>query len=150
MQTIIKIEMNEGKIDFDDEGESSDAGEKGWTDPEKRALFGLLLELGTPLTSDGRSNYMELRERMKTIIKDFDRTVGQLEKMAAKIRWNCQELLTESSGKAKEETQSHDKFSITFEMANKFSKHMNMLNFIRKTILATDNELYNASTEELA
>ena len=34
--------------------------------------------MGTPLTVDGRSNYMELRERMKSIVKDFDKTVGQL------------------------------------------------------------------------
>ena len=34
-------------------------------------------------------------------------------------------------------------------MANKFNKHMNMLSFIRKTILATDAELFNTSIQDL-
>lgn len=31
MQTIMRIEQNEGKIDFDDDGEESEP-DKGWTD----------------------------------------------------------------------------------------------------------------------
>lgn len=91
---------------------------------------------------------MELREKMKSMVKEFDRTVGQLEKMAAKIRWNCQELLTDNT-KPKEDIANPEKFIITLDMATRFSKNTNMLSFIRKTILANDAEIFNASVEDL-
>jgi hypothetical protein len=53
-------------------------------------LFKLLTDFGIPLTADGRSNWMEIRERMKSLVKDFTKNIGQIEKMVSKIRFNCQ------------------------------------------------------------
>jgi hypothetical protein len=58
-------------------------------------LFKLLTDFGIPLTADGRSNWTDIRDRMKGLVKDFTKNIGQIEKMVSKIRFNCQEILPE-------------------------------------------------------
>lgn len=66
-----------------------------WSDVEKKILFKLLTDFGIPLTVDGRSNWVEIRERMKGLVKEFTKNIGQIEKMVSKIRLTCQEILPE-------------------------------------------------------
>lgn len=44
---------------------SSDDEEKGWSVEEKEILFSYLMDNGVPLNNDGRSNWVEIREKMK-------------------------------------------------------------------------------------
>ncbi|KAL4474706.1 hypothetical protein ABPG72_002299 [Tetrahymena utriculariae] len=64
IQTILKSEEDKGKIDFDMSA-SSDDEEKGWSVDEKEILFNYLMDNGVPLNNDGRSNWVEIREKMK-------------------------------------------------------------------------------------
>lgn len=56
IQTIIKNEEDNGRIDFD-QSVTSDNDERGWSVQEKQVLFKYLLDLGVPLNIDGRSNW---------------------------------------------------------------------------------------------
>jgi hypothetical protein len=51
---------------------------RNWSESEKRILFKLLTDFGVPLTADGRSNWVEIRERMKGLVKDFTKNIGQI------------------------------------------------------------------------
>ena len=53
--------------------------------------------------------------------------------MVSRLRWNCQELISDE--KAKDEVQGSGSFKITFEMASKFIKNINILEFVRRSIM---------------
>jgi hypothetical protein len=76
------FEDNKGKIDFEAEASSTDE-EKGWSRAEKQELFNYLLNNGVPLTSEGRSNWVEIREAIKTnpTFAHFDKSISQVEKI---------------------------------------------------------------------
>jgi hypothetical protein len=53
--------------------------------------------------------------------------------MVSRLRWNCQEIISDE--KMKEEPQGSGAFKISFEMAAKFSKNINLLYFVRRSIM---------------
>ena len=46
------------------------------------------MDMGVPLNSDGRSNWIEIREfiRGKSGFENFDKSISQIEKMVQKLR----------------------------------------------------------------
>jgi len=46
-------------------------------------LFYYLLNFGVPLNSEGRQNWVEIREQMKSLpnFEAFDKSISQIEKM---------------------------------------------------------------------
>lgn len=77
INTIVKIQQNQGEIDFEDEAESEE-DEKSWTDTEKKVLFSIVSEYGVPIGTDNKSNWAELRERVKNHVKEFSKTPSQV------------------------------------------------------------------------
>lgn len=71
----MKSEEDKGKIDFDLSA-SSDEEEKGWSLEEKNKLFAYLMDYGVPLNLDGRSNWVEIRERMKLAFLNKTETIN--------------------------------------------------------------------------
>ena len=67
------------------------------------------------------------------MIKDFTKTPSQVEKMVSRLRWNSQEILSDE--KAKDEMQGTGSFKITYDMASKFIKNINILEFVRRSIM---------------
>jgi hypothetical protein len=132
INTIVKIQQNQGEIDFEDEAESEE-DEKTWTDNEKKVLFGIACEYGVPIGSDNKSNWTELKDRVKAQVKDFNKTPSQVEKMVSRLRWNCQEIVSDE--KMRDEPQGTGSFKISYDMAAKFSKNINLLEFVRRSIL---------------
>lgn len=94
INTIVKIQQNQGEIDFEDEAESEE-DEKSWTDSEKKVLFTIACEYGVPIGADNKSNWAELKDKVKLQIKDFNKTPSQVEKMVSRLRWNCQEIVSD-------------------------------------------------------
>ena len=86
-----------------------------------------------PIGQDNKSNWAELKDKVKFQIKDFNKTPAQVEKMVSRLRWNCQEIISDE--KMKDEAQGTGSFKITYEMAAKFSKNINLLEFFRRSIL---------------
>jgi len=68
INTIVKIQQNQGEIDFEDEAESEE-DEKSWTDNEKKVLFAIVSDYGVPIGTDNKSNWSELKDRVKLQIK---------------------------------------------------------------------------------
>ena len=103
------------------------------------------------MTNDNRSNWPELKERVKHHIKDFSKSPAQVEKMVSRIRWNCQELISDE--KLKEESMipnsNPNVFKISFNEASKFCKYINILEFVRRTILTIDGESFQTFLKEL-
>lgn len=133
INTIVKIQQNQGEIDFEDEAESEE-DEKSWGDAEKRILFSIVSEFGVSIGSDCKSNWGELKDKLKVLIKDFNKTPSQIEKMVSRLRWNCQEITSDE--KLKEDmVQGSGSFKITFEMATKFIKNISILEFVRRSIM---------------
>lgn len=77
IQTIIKNEEDNGRIDFD-QSATSDNDERGWSVQEKQVLFKYLLDLGVPLNIDGRSNWQEIKEKIKKKpgFEHFDKSIS--------------------------------------------------------------------------
>ena len=96
-------------------------------------LFSIVSEFGVSIGQDAKSNWSELRDKVKVQIKEFTKTPSQVEKMVSRLRWNCQELISDE--KAKDEVQGSGSFKITFEMASKFIKNINILEFVRRSIM---------------
>lgn len=94
INTIVKIQQNQGEIDFEDEAESEE-DEKSWGDAEKRILFSIVSEFGVSIGSDCKSNWGELKDKLKVQVKDFNKTPSQIEKMVSRLRWNCQEITSD-------------------------------------------------------
>ena len=82
-------------------------------------------EYGVPIGADNKSNWAELKDKVKQQIKDFNKTPSQVEKMVSRLRWNCQEIVSDE--KMKDEPQGTGSFKISYEMAQKFSKNINLL-----------------------
>ena len=53
--------------------------------------------------------------------------------MVSRLRWNSQEITSDE--KAKDEVQGSGSFKITYEMASKFIKNINILEFVRRSIM---------------
>ena len=77
INTIVKIQQNQGEIDFEDEAESEE-DEKLWADNEKKILFNILVEFGVPVGNDNKSNWSELKDKVRVQIKDFNKTPAQV------------------------------------------------------------------------
>ena len=77
INTIVKIQQNQGEIDFEDEAESEEE-EKSWSDTEKRILFLIVSEYGVAIGQDAKSNWSELRDKVKVQIKEFTKTPSQV------------------------------------------------------------------------
>jgi hypothetical protein len=77
INTIVKIQQNQGEIDFDDEAESEE-DEKTWSDLEKKTLFNIVMEYGVPIGADNKANWVEIKDRVKNIIKDFIKSPSQV------------------------------------------------------------------------
>lgn len=58
-------------------------------------MFNLLVEYGVPVGNDFKSHWGELKDKVKNNIKDFSKTPAQVEKMVSRIRWNCQEIISD-------------------------------------------------------
>ena len=52
-------------------------------------------EYGVPIGADNKSNWAELKDKVKLQIKDFNKTPSQVEKMVSRLRWNCQEITSD-------------------------------------------------------
>lgn len=50
----------------------------------------MVLEQGVPIGSDHKSNWVDVKDRVKNLVKDFNKTPSQVEKMVSRLRWNCQ------------------------------------------------------------
>lgn len=64
------------------------------------------------LGQDCKSNWGELKDKVKSQIKEFNKTPSQVEKMVSRLRWNCQEITSDE--KLKDEAQGSGSFKITF------------------------------------
>ena len=133
----MKIQQNQGEIDFEEDAESEE-DEKSWNDAEKRLLFGIVVEYGVAIGQDGKANWGEIKDKIKSNIKDFNKTPSQVEKMVSRLRWNCQEIVSDE--KMKEESQGSGTFKISFEMATRFTKNINLLEFVRRSILLMEDD----------
>lgn len=67
-------------------------------------MFNILVEFGVPVGNDNKSNWPELKDKVRVQIKDFNKTPAQVEKMVSRIRWNCQEIISDE--KLKEENEN--------------------------------------------
>ena len=65
-----------------------------------------------PIGQDNKSNWAELKDKVKFQIKDFNKTPAQVEKMVSRLRWNCQEIISDE--KMKDEAQGTGSFKITY------------------------------------
>lgn len=54
--------------------------------------------------------------------------------MVSRLRWNCQEIVSDEKMRD-EPPQGTGSFKISYEMAAKFSKNINLLEFVRRSIL---------------
>ena len=62
--------------------------------------------------------------------------------MVSRIRWNCQEIISDEKMKDDKgmDLNPNGPFKIGYDQANKFIKNINILEFIRKSILSMDSE----------
>ncbi len=75
-----------------------------------------------------------MKDRLKGVVKEFSKSPSQVEKMVSRLRWNCQEIISDE--KLREDGGSQgSNFKISYDMAAKFSKNINILEFIRKSIV---------------
>ena len=92
----MKNQQNKGKITF--EMSSSDEEPDGWSIEAKSMFFKFLTNYGIPLSSEGRPNLIEFKEKFlkeaaNTDSFDKNKSVSQIEKIIQKIRLKCQQII---------------------------------------------------------
>jgi hypothetical protein len=92
----MKNQQNKGKITF--EMSSSDEETDGWSIEAKSMFFKFLTNYGIPLSSEGRPNLIEFKEKFlkeAANAESFDKnkSVSQIEKIIQKIRLKCQQII---------------------------------------------------------
>ena len=96
IQTIMKNQLNKDKLTF----EMSSSGDEieGWSLEIKQALFKFLQNYGMPLNTEGRTNWVEFKEKFLKVTnvdpQEMNRSIAQIEKMVQKIRMKCQQIIT--------------------------------------------------------
>lgn len=92
----MKNQLNKDKLTF----EMSSSGDEieGWSLEIKQALFKFLQNYGMPLNNEGRTNWVEFKEKFLKVTnvdpQEMNRSVAQIEKMVQKIRMKCQQIIT--------------------------------------------------------
>ena len=92
----MKNQLNKDKLTF----EMSSSGDEieGWSLDIKQALFKFLQNYGMPLNTEGRTNWVEFKEKFLKATsvdpQEMNRSVAQIEKMVQKIRMKCQQIIT--------------------------------------------------------
>ena len=114
----MKNQLNKDKLTF----EMSSSGDEieGWSLDIKQALFKFLQNYGMPLNTEGRTNWVEFKEKFLKATsvdpQEMNRSVAQIEKMVQKIRMKCQQIITnEKEGEmVNEEGTMNEENSILF------------------------------------
>ncbi len=92
----MKNQLNKDKLTF----EMSSSGDEieGWSLEIKQTLFKFLQNYGMPLNSEGRTNWVEFKEKFLKVTnvdpQEMNRSIAQIEKMVQKIRMKCQQIIT--------------------------------------------------------
>lgn len=92
----MKNQLNKDKLTF----EMSSSGDEieGWSLEIKQALFKFLQNYGMPLNNEGRTNWVEFKEKFLKVSnvdpQEMNRSVAQIEKMVQKLRMKCQQIIT--------------------------------------------------------
>jgi hypothetical protein len=129
--------------------------ESRWETEEKKKMFKFLTDYGVPLNSEGKSNWLDLRERFSNYVGTGQPTknINEIEKFVQKIRIKCQQVIesfaVNKGGDMKDENDEFADVNITYEDAQRFNKNTNILQFIRKNILSNGMALFKSGLEEL-
>jgi len=130
---------------------------KEFTKDELKDLFKVISDSGVPVSSDGKSNWVELRDRFYTSNKIYEsKSVGSLERLVHYFRFRVQKLIKESASNEFAESLQlerkleQEEFPLSLEEAELYFKNNDQLRYIRKVILFNSEALFNANTAKLA
>lgn len=154
IQTIVKEQKDLKSLNFSDsapiENEPS-----GWTLEEKQKILELVTDFGIPLTSEGKNDWIQLREKLFARLvennshpEDYKKSdmdekgVQLLEKFVQRLRLYSQQLM-ESPANAGTFDPDKDGFEVSPETAKMLYNNMNILIFVRKHLLASNAKVFN-------
>ncbi len=168
--TIVKDQHNLQKLNFTAPA-AAESEPTGWSLSEKRHILELVTDFGVPITAEGKSDWVQLREKLSQRIASLppeeraaeeeekekekgEANVGEkgvqlLEKFVQRLRIYSQQILENPGDNTKFDPDS-DGFEVNKEEAGKLYRRINLFIFIRKHILAANSKIFQNGLPMLA
>lgn len=148
LKKIITAVEKYANIPFDlDFQEDEMEGLSAWSPGEMKEFLKFLTDHGVPL-SDGKLDYTELLNKFNKVSSAFEetpKTTSQVEKMVQNIRF-----LSQGGSQGKEVAYETLSQHISQADATQCVKNMNLLSFIRKSILSGNASMFRSRAIDLA
>lgn len=172
VQIIGRNEKSFGKILFEEKDHFNEP--TGFTLNEKVKILNLIIDFGVPLSNEGKNDWNLLKEKLEKDIEG-DKSVQTIERFVQRLRMVSQQILGDSDQQDEDKQEDDeendevmlpdddkaeenknmvfdpdkDGFEFTYKQAKKLYKHMNLLHYIRKYILANNAKLFNSGLSSL-